>query len=685
MHNPINYQLGTSRHQYPADNVYAIKPTNTFQGQVTKTEIGYGTSMRIIDNAVAVESVDEKTRAAALHQFSTYQQKAHLDEKRLTSHYYQGIAATVLGMGISIGSVVLLPFPSLICAAAAGATLSGLGVWTSVTNNGLIKDVGEEIHSIEKQMKEWQDPLEMAIAQRKEAGVQGFQYVYKNQLKGKVVHQEEVEELWLRDFSKLIGRNQNIKKICEDNLLGDECIAFAWNRAELPDFEVSGRYFSDEALDALCKQFRACRTSFLNFELAVQQEFAALDNQKKQMKNEIETLRSQWLHPAECLHAQAKQEAEYLYETALRPLIHEKNAAIEKIRHDYHYVLRNAYDAEEIAYKRQLEQLCEQEIQYIRHHYNTHPAVISIEQAYANDRSRCDFLLKQSQLVVHAFFDTRLEALRKAYNETKTRIEEQQKAGHQNFQILMDSILSHIGEESVQNPLLPASVQRNWTLPLSLKEEPNWTDVYGKLPPFQADFKNNLSELEWNLFWGHQGIGRFSSCPSTSWSQLSRDRMAFPFRQHWFNLHTMPVIRHNSGMFMRPVNVPVFAKSVNLPHVVPGSRTPAPTSYASTPHRDAVHVSPGTRTPVAPTSPSTSFAGTTNRVVPGTRPPAPVNTGYASTANRVVPGVRTPAPTSYASTPNRAVPAPTNTAFAGAANRVVPGSRANGFAQGIRR
>lgn len=83
--------------------------------------------------------------------------------------------------------------------------------------------------------------------------------------------------------------------------------------------------------------------------------------------------------------------------------------------------------------------------------------------------------------------------------------------------------------------------------------------------------------------------------------------MAFPFKQHWFNLHTMPS-QHYLGMFTRQSHVPAYTK------VVPGMRNPnsqTTTGYATT-HREKTHVIPGTRNPVN-TRQATGFAGTDNR------------------------------------------------------------------------
>lgn len=631
MHNHLNFPFERNHHQYPADHIYAFKPTHQFQGRITKSEDDLQKSVRVIDGAVVIESVDERTRAAALDHFSRLQEMASFNGERHTSSYYKGIAATFLGAGITLSSVILLPAPYLI-GAAAGAALSGLGIWSTVYNHGAIKTIDEEIDTIESKMGEWEDPVEEVIAHRKQTGSQGFQYVYVNELKGKVVHQEEVKELWIRDFSKLLGGRQSIEQMSKDNLLGDECIVFAWNQVNLPDLEVAGYRFSALELDALSKQFKTCRTNFLNFETAIRNELSALEKQESQFKHEIKNLRNQWLYPAECLHAQSRQEAEYLYESALSPFIHERNNAIEKVKHDYHCARRNPFDACDIAYNQQLERLCEQEIQSIRLHYSTHPAVVSIERAYENDRCKCDFLLRQSQLVVHSFFDARLNSLKNSVNEAKNKIEEQRKAGHQNFKTVMDSILSNVGKTNIMIPVLPTSVERVWSLPTSLTNEPAWNEVYGRVPTFHSDFNQNISELGWNMFWSQQGLGRFASCPSSSWRQLSRDRMAFPFRQQWFNLQTTPV-KHNNGMFMRHVNIPAFTGSSNIPHVVPGTRGPvntqSATGHAGTMPREEVRVAPGTR------APASGFATTTRKeethVVPGTRAPGQ---GFANTVNR---------------------------------------------------
>lgn len=655
MNNNINYQFERTHDKYPADHVYALKPTNVFQGQVTRSEIDpypsqYPKTVRIIDDAIAVESIDEKTRAAALHHFSVLQHMASLDGEHHSSGYYQGIAATVMGLGLSIGSIILLPIPSFI-GAVAGAAISSFGLLKTVRNNTAIQIIENEIDSLQRKQSEWKDPIESIITQRKLAGSQGFQYAYKNDLKEKVVHPQEVQQLWLQDFSKLLGGHQRIQQVCEENLLSSECVTFAWNQPTLPDIEIAGRYFSASTLKTLTSQFNFCRSSFLNFEIAINNEFSMLNNQKKILKKEIADLRTRWLYPAKCLHTQARKEADYLYENALQPFIQEKNIAIEKVRLAYRYDLSHPFDHEEMAYKNQLDLLCEEEIRHICSQYDTHPAVLSIKRAYESDHRKCDFLYTQSKLVVDAFFDARLRTLERTYQHAKNQIEEQRAAGHQNYQALMDTILSDAGNPSFLNLKHPASVQRNWNLPSSLTEEPSWNEVYGQVPTFQSTFRNDISELGWNQFWSGNGLGRFASYPTSSWSQLSQERIVLPFKQHLFDLHHVPV-RHDTGMFMREVRVPTLTRNC-APRVVPGTRAPVnahpPVShFPTTTHRSETHVTPGVRTPVY--APTTGFASTTRRedthVTPGMRNPTNTQpaTGFASTSRRedtrVTPGMR---------------------------------------------
>lgn len=563
--NPCN-PFERNHSKYPADNVHAEKPTHKYYGSITHSEVTSGSgqtpkSIRIIDDAIVVESVDQKTRAAAINYFDTAKQQASFDSQLHTTDYYKGVAVTVLGIGLGLGCGPFMPAALPVAGGILGAALSILGITKAINNNSAINAIDTEIGNIERLNDQWKDPVEEIIHQRKLAGTQGFQYVYRNNLKGKIVHAKEVQELWLNDFSKLISGRQNLHQICNDNLLGKDRVAFSWNSPRLPDIEIAGRHFSASALDALSMQFEACRTSFKSFEAGIEHDIQSLKNQKAQLKKEIQDVRSRWLYPSECQYAQSKQEASYLRDNALRPYLQEKNLAIEKVRQSYRHLDQPLNDNER-AHNAKLERMCDEEIQHICRQYDSHPAVLNIHKAYERDRRMCELLYNQSRLAVNSFFDNRLRQLENAFNDARERIEEQRIAGHQNIKDTMDKILGNATNPlSYVNTTMPA-IHRNWRLP-AVSREPSWNEVYGQAPGFQSSFADVISEYSWNLFWSGQGFGRFSASPTSSWSSFTQDRSAFPFKQQWFNLHNLVQDPQGNcaqapreGMFMRAVKVP---------------------------------------------------------------------------------------------------------------------------------
>ncbi|HEV8052344.1 MAG TPA: hypothetical protein VGP47_07610, partial [Parachlamydiaceae bacterium] len=636
-------QFERNHQKYPADSVYAAKPSHKYLGSITNSEVDAGQSktpksIRVIDDAIVVESVDKKTRSAAINHFTTSKLQASLEEEMHRADFYKGVAVSVVGIGLGI-ACPFMPAALTVVGGVVGAVLSIFGIRQAVNNHSAINAIDLEIDNIERMTDEWKDPVENIIAQRKQAGIQGFQYVYKNNLKGKVVHNQEVQELWLNAFSRLISGQQNLRQICDDNLLGEGCTAFSWNGPRLPDIEIAGRHFSASALNTLSQQFGACRTSFNNYETAINNEIESLNRQKSQLKRELQETRSRWLYPSECLYAQSRQEAAYLYENALKPYLLEKNLAIEKAKQSFQYTANQDHPSEMAAHRITLERLCGEEIQHISREYDRHPAVLNIQRAYERDRRMCELLYNQSQLVVNAFFDNRSRQLENACNDAKVQIEEQRAAGHHSLKETMDKILGNAENPlSYVNTSMPA-VHRNWRIP-QVGHEPSWNEVYGQMPSFQSNFRDDISEFSWNLFWSGQGLGRFSASPTSSWSSFSQDRDAFPFKQQWFNLHNLQQNpRENfqsprTGMFMRELRVPIppacafvpNSNPVRTPVRVPADNQPVrpahPTTFPSQPKtHQPERVIPGTRT-------ATGFAGSERRE------PTPEAQRFAETERR---------------------------------------------------
>jgi len=557
-----NHLFARHNPMYPEDRIYVTKPSFNFQGNMTYSEIKTELSqtprlLRCIDDAVIVESVDDKTRLLGLNHFSSMQQQASSQQRDHKSNVYKGMAATAFGVGLGIACPVLIPMSTgLIAGTAAGLGISILGVRQVIHSQHASNKLNEEIHSAEKMKEQWRDPIDDIVEKRKLAGTNGFHYVYTNNLKNKIIHEEEVKKLWMGGFSNLISHRQDIEQVFRENLLGKAQVVYAWGEAALPDIVTGGRHFSSSLLNALIVKFEICRHAFQDFEGAIAEQYELLNRNREQITKEISNLRSHWLYPADCLYSNGIREARRLYDSALRPFLAEKNEAIRQVRQSCAYTLRNTRDPREVAYKQQLDALYAEEVRFIEMQYSNHPAVMEIERAYARDRQMCQFLYNQSRLVVDAHFDNRLRLAEQTFRHLEEQITSQRRGGHQQFRLFMDEILACDSEESLHRlSLIIPNIERNWRLP-NFSQEPSWSEIYGQIPHFQSHFTNIISEQSWNLFWSENGLGCFASHPTTSWNQLFGDNSRFPFTRRLFNLRSS--YQHpQERIFSRPVNVPI--------------------------------------------------------------------------------------------------------------------------------
>lgn len=613
--NPGN-QFARHNPQYPTDTVSVMASTHHFNGSITNREIKKNhnqtdTQITYIDGAVRVESVDEKTSNAAKLYFASQAERAVLEKKINSNEFYLSVGASILGVGFSIGSIFIPIIGLSIAGILAGVALTALGITNALNKNSTIDVITNDITALETLKSQWKDPVLEVITHRKKANDQGFQYVYNNNLKGIAFHQEEVEGLWLQNFAKLLGRQQTIGQMCKENLMGQEAIKFAWNRGNLPDLNVAGRSYSASELHSMSLQFSTCRSGYLNFEAAINNELKALSNQKSKIEQEINQARTCWLLPAQNTYMQNKQSIDSLYNESILPFTREKDQAIAIVRQSYRYEKTGTLSHDDIAYKNELSRLRADEIQHIERNYNRDPQVVNIENAYRNDIRTSNFLHTQSQLVVNAFFNKRVNALDTAYNTARLQIKEQQKSGTNQFKNLMNNVLRNTG--MLISPAAMPSVHRNWSLP-NLAHAPTWNEVYGR-PSFQSSFSSDVSELAWNHFWSGQGLGIYSSHPASAWDGLQLNNRLASHNQ-WFNLRSASIHASSqnarAGMFMREIRMPQPPRAdpqgdAGVPlHQPVGIRTAH--GFGGTERREEVKVPVGTREDRAATNAGRSEA-----------------------------------------------------------------------------
>lgn len=549
---------------YPQDMVKAIRPTHKYGGQITQSSSKppssecSTTSVRIIDDAVAFESVDDKTRQAALDFFTSSEQRVSHEKEIHESQMCRGITKAVCGLGIGVSAGYgllassLLPLPVAGPVIAGGVALAILGIRQMTHTQHVIDEIQEDLSSLKQEQDQWYDQIDEIIKHRQRAGREGFEYVFTSDLKNTSIHPEEVRALWQRDFTKLLSNHSPIDTVFSDDLLGIERLEYAWEGRPLPELEIAGKKLSPSLLIAMTTRYQECSIAYQNFKQTIMNERAAVNTTRAALLDAISAMRSRWILPALQLYQNGLKEADLLYKNSSEALTREKDLAIDEYKKAFHYVVKNPADSEETAYKSRLDSLCRDAIDAVQGEYSSNFGTIT--QAHERDRRMCGFLYDQAELVVDHFFDQRVRQLDSEVAQAQNQIEQQLMSGNAHFTKLLEKILHPASERSlIQQSITSPRVLRNWTLS-NQGLEPTWNEVYGRLPRFQSTFADDVSEAVWNLFWGNNGMGRYAFSPISSWEQLGLDRSAFSSQQSWFSLHHTP--QPTKRMFFRPVVVP---------------------------------------------------------------------------------------------------------------------------------
>ncbi len=543
--------------QYPKDEVRVLRPTHQYSGLVSQIGQTHTSSERCVDNAVVITSVDDRTRQTAHEYFTSLVSETSKNQDKHTTNRNKGIATTVLGSLTATASIACLavsPFAPLVIVSILVGSIAtaALGIKQLHHHQKALSELHIDKDVLKNQNEQWNDPINLIVSQRKRAGIEGFQYVFNNNLKNNAIHPEEVKALWTRDFVKLMNNPINPVQIFNENILGKTRFQYTWDASPQPIQTVQGTIFPMQ-LNKMASLYHDCHQAFNRFEKEIDLEFNAIILRRSELIKEASLLKAQWLVPAERMYSLGSQEAESLYQSSYNALVQQRDNEIASIERAYYYNVRNTGDEEEVRYKAHLQSLCRNAIDATHQEFKRHPAVLSIQDAYEKDRRMNTLLYNQSKLVVDNFFDQRLRELDREVIQAKQQVEQQRSNGLQHFTNLLNRVLHPQNELaldslSISSPL----IMRNWKISnLDL----NWHDVFGKLPHFHSSFASDITENAWNRFWGAQGLGRFASQPTHSWKTLFSDRSHFPFQNDWFRVKTYSQ-QFQRPTFCRPVVVP---------------------------------------------------------------------------------------------------------------------------------
>lgn len=186
VHGLNGHQTDHLRSQFPQDMVVANQGRSEFDGDDRWCQDAIE-KQACIDSVVQVSTVCDEVREAE-RSFWKGQKNKSMNVFSVT--LIGGVAAAVAAI------VATSVFPPIL----------GVVVLTSIVSFKLfgISFFSFYRHTQAKnQYKEWKDPLPRLVEQRKQVGMQGFGYVYREKLRGKLVTNLEAEDLWHEDMKEI--------------------------------------------------------------------------------------------------------------------------------------------------------------------------------------------------------------------------------------------------------------------------------------------------------------------------------------------------------------------------------------------------------------------------------------------------------------------------------------------------
>jgi hypothetical protein len=493
--------------------------------------------------------VDEKTRKRAQEYFASLTEQASAVEGVQKTKYWIGLAKALggaLGTGLAGAGVYasLLAIPPAALIALAGVAVAITGGREYLDSSAQLEKVQKDLSAFDAESRQWDDPLPKIADQRRLAGSKGFQYAFGNDLKGKVVHPDEVRALWRQECKQLLQNHGALTQVMDEDLLGEKRLSYAWENQPVEALEVQGRRISGALIEAMTLKYRELREKYQQYQAHMEGELNALEAEKQRLHAEVSRASRRWLAPAQSMHDLGMREAKLLYDRALEPYLQEKQRALREL------------EASFCSTPGKLEFMHTQEVASIEDRFRNHPAVLAIKHAYQRDRDMCDFLYSQTKLLVDSFFDSQVRVIDSEIKQNKHLVRTEWNYGMQHLSGILDRILSARAEGEVQNIGISApQMGRSWRISTYCRE-PSWQEIYGRQPQFQAQFAARITQDAWNLFWGNEGLGRYAAEPIDCWERLSSSCSAYPHRERVFNLHRLPVCSVVRGMFSQPVCVP---------------------------------------------------------------------------------------------------------------------------------
>lgn len=528
-----------SNHIYPQDTVTAIRPTGNFSGTVTEAwEENRPSSIfpklvRMLDNAIRVESVDAKTRERMIESFTMLETKLAQVKANEAGKRNQGLLATGVGAAIAIVPIILAesPFPPLaIATAISGVALAVFGGSYSYRHHKAGSQAGIDAAEAHHRRDDWQDPISRLQQQRREAGLT-FVTPHRNGWSGSLVHPDELADLWIRDFSTqrhetrmlvdVAGQTAFVEKTFSIGLLSRKAFSDISNVVDKRGGITlnDGTTLDPATVANMVESYEGYQAAYQRLNRRVDSAINQIQSSRNRAICALEEQLERWLIPAQLTRDSALSTARHQYELSLAPYKMARDEAIAEIERNYHYTPTDPFDLDQQRHKDELSSLRYREIANIRRQYKNDPAVLQIKHNWEDQQRWVDFLYNQAAEPVHHWFDQQQEAVRQ---QAKTRIAQVERRReeeiHRFFQPL-SRLLINAATVGIHQPLGNFS----WTDWYPHTREPSFNHFYMAPPAYRPDFRGQVSEALWNLFMGNEGVYGFASRPPEQFTHCQPD------------------------------------------------------------------------------------------------------------------------------------------------------------------
>ena len=267
MINGLSGQQGIHlRSGYPADVVVANTGRAGFDGEEFWQEDDAG-KMVSIDSVVRVNTVSDQVRREERSIWKGHKKDCLI---LFSVTLIGGVAAAVAAVAAS--TVFPLMLGVVILASIVSFNLLGISGFTFY----------RYVQS-KDQHNQWKDPLPNLIEERKRVGVEGFGYAFRNQLKGKLVTNAEIQDLWHSQMEKTklnllglipglsINHAPIIKEFFCSGLLSDQKLSYAFSEEGIP-----------QNIGFLSERYEALHAQYSQLKSMTEQMQRSIKNQKRE-------------------------------------------------------------------------------------------------------------------------------------------------------------------------------------------------------------------------------------------------------------------------------------------------------------------------------------------------------------------------------------------------------------------